>query len=53
MGAFARLARDESAATAVEYGLIIGGIAALIVVIVYAFGSKVNGLYRGVTSRWP
>jgi pilus assembly protein Flp/PilA len=49
----ARLARDESGATAVEYSLILGGIAAAIIVIVYAFGNKVNNLYSDTQSRWP
>jgi pilus assembly protein Flp/PilA len=42
-----RLARvDERGASAVEYGLLIAGIAALIVVVVYAFGGVVlNGLF--------
>jgi pilus assembly protein Flp/PilA len=48
-----RLARDESGATAVEYSLILGGIAAAIIVIVYVFGSKVNNLYNDTQSRWP
>jgi pilus assembly protein Flp/PilA len=48
-----RLARDDSGATAVEYSLIIGGIAAAIIVVVYAFGAKVNNLYTGVQSNWP
>jgi pilus assembly protein Flp/PilA len=47
------LVRDESGATAVEYSLIIGGIAAVIIVVVYAFGAKVNNLYNSATSRWP
>ena len=38
----ARLARlDERGASAVEYGLMIAGIAALIVVIVFSFGGVV------------
>ena len=48
-----RLFRDESGATAVEYGLIIGGIAAVIVIVVYALGVKVNSLYHDTASRWP
>jgi pilus assembly protein Flp/PilA len=47
-----RLCRDESGATAVEYGLVLGGIAAVIIVTVYALGAKVNNLYSSVTSRW-
>jgi Flp pilus assembly pilin Flp len=48
----ARLAGDESGATAVEYSLIIGGIAAAIIVIIYVFGSKVNNLYNNAQSGW-
>ena len=43
----ARLARlDERGASAVEYGLLIAGIAALIALVVYAFGGVVlNSLF--------
>jgi pilus assembly protein Flp/PilA len=37
--------RDESGASAVEYGLLIAGVAALIVLIVFAFGGVVSGLF--------
>lgn len=47
-----RLMHDDSAATAVEYSLIIGGIATIIVIVVYALGAKVNNLYDTAT-RWP
>jgi pilus assembly protein Flp/PilA len=50
---FIRLSRDDSAATAIEYGLIIGGIAAVIIVVVYALGAKVNNLYDSAASKWP
>jgi pilus assembly protein Flp/PilA len=50
---FARLARDDSGATAVEYSLILGGIAAAIIVMIYVFGDKVNNLYNNTQSRWP
>jgi pilus assembly protein Flp/PilA len=53
VSAFVRLARDESGATAVEYGLILGGIATLIIVVVFLLGAKVNNLYNSVTSQWP
>ena len=36
---------DTSGTTAVEYALIAGAIAGIIVVVVYALGSKVNNLY--------
>lgn len=48
-----RLARDESGATAVEYSLMLGGIAAAIIVMVYVFGAKVNNLYNNTQSQWP
>ena len=37
--------RDERGASAVEYGLLIAGIAALIVVVVFAFGGVVGDLF--------
>jgi Flp pilus assembly pilin Flp len=48
-----RLGGDESGATAVEYSLILGGIAAAIIVMIYLFGGKVNNLYNNTESRWP
>ncbi|MCW2793907.1 MAG: Flp/Fap pilin component [Nocardioides sp.] len=43
----ARVARrDERGASAVEYGLLVGGIAALIVVIVFALGDQIQGLFQ-------
>ena len=42
----ARLAKmDERGASAVEYGLLIAGIAALIVVIVFAFGGILKNVF--------
>ena len=40
-------ARDERGASAVEYGLLVAGIAALISLVVYAFGGGVGGLFQG------
>jgi pilus assembly protein Flp/PilA len=37
--------RDRGA-SAVEYGLLIAGVAALIVAIVFAFGGRVTGLFQ-------
>ncbi|MDB4981171.1 MAG: Flp/Fap pilin component [Myxococcales bacterium] len=48
-----RLARDDAGATAVEYALMLGGVAAAIIVMIYVFGSKVNNLYSNTESRWP
>jgi pilus assembly protein Flp/PilA len=43
----ARLARmNERGASAVEYGLLIAGITALIVVVVYAFGGAISNVYK-------
>ncbi|HEY2878175.1 Flp family type IVb pilin [Nocardioides sp.] len=39
-------ARDERGASAVEYGLLIAGIAALIVVVVFAFGGVLQNVFR-------
>ena len=36
---------DERGASAVEYGLLIAGIAALIVVVVFAFGDNLTGIF--------
>lgn len=38
--------RDERGASAVEYGLLIAGVAALIVVIVFAFGGVIEGVFN-------
>lgn len=36
---------DERGASAVEYGLLIAGIAALIVIVVFAFGDTIQGVF--------
>jgi pilus assembly protein Flp/PilA len=53
VGFLERLARDESGATAVEYALVLGGIAAVIIVMVFAFGGKTNNLYKNTATSWP
>jgi pilus assembly protein Flp/PilA len=49
----ARLARhDQRGASAVEYGLLIAGIAAIIALAVYAFGGMVlNGLFLSTCDK--
>jgi pilus assembly protein Flp/PilA len=37
---------DERGASAVEYGLLIAGIAALIIVVVFAFGGVLNTVFQ-------
>jgi pilus assembly protein Flp/PilA len=47
----ARLARmDERGASAVEYGLLIAGIAALIVIVVFAFGGVIKNIFTNTCS---
>jgi pilus assembly protein Flp/PilA len=41
--------RDQGA-SAVEYGLLIAGIAALIVLVVFAFGSQIRGIFTDTCS---
>ncbi len=48
----ARLATlDDRGASAVEYGLLITGIAALIVIVVFAFGAVVTTLFSSTCSK--
>ena len=42
---------DERGASAVEYGLLIAGIAALIVIIVFAFGGVLRGIFTDTCSK--
>ena len=42
--------RDEKGASAVEYGLLVAAIAAVIVVIVFALGKLVNGAFTKTCS---
>jgi len=44
-----RLDREESGATAVEYGLLVGLIAVVIIVAVTALGTKLTGLFTSIT----
>ena len=47
------LFRDESGATAVEYGLIVAAVASAIVLAVYVVGDKVNNALNSVASAMP
>jgi pilus assembly protein Flp/PilA len=44
-----RLSREETGATAVEYGLIVGLIAVVIVVALLVLGPQLAGLFTGVS----
>jgi pilus assembly protein Flp/PilA len=45
-----RLKRDEKGATAVEYGLMVGLIAVVIIVAVTALGGQLKSLFESITS---
>jgi pilus assembly protein Flp/PilA len=45
------LLKDESGATAVEYGLIVAAIAGLIIVVVFLLGKKVNNAFSNVAQH--
>jgi pilus assembly protein Flp/PilA len=48
---FARFVKDESGATAIEYGLIAAGIAVAIITAVQALGGTLNGIFEDVDSK--
>jgi pilus assembly protein Flp/PilA len=43
--------RDEDGASAVEYGLLVAGIAALIVAIVFLFGGVIKDAFQSTCNR--
>jgi pilus assembly protein Flp/PilA len=46
----ARFAKDESGATAIEYGLIAAGISLAIIAIVNGIGGNLNGKFTAINS---
>ena len=48
-----RLAREETGATAVEYGLIVGLIAVAIVAVLVLLGPAIAGLFQQVLTALP
>jgi pilus assembly protein Flp/PilA len=46
----ARFMKDESGATAIEYGLIAAGISVAIIVVVQTLGSKLNTTFTSVSN---
>jgi pilus assembly protein Flp/PilA len=46
----ARFAKDESGATAIEYGLIAAGIALAIITVVNNLGSSLNSKFGSISS---
>lgn len=49
-GLISRWARSEDGATAVEYGLIVAGIALAVSAAVFALGDSIIGLFDGITA---
>ena len=47
---FARFVKDESGATAIEYGLIAGLIAVVIVLAVTNLGETLNGIFESINT---
>ena len=43
--------RERSGATAIEYGLIVGGIALAIIVVVFLVGEDVAAMFKGVSDE--
>jgi len=50
MSLISRFVRDESGATAIEYGLIAAGIAVVIITAVQLVGSNLTGTFNSVAS---
>ena len=50
MSVFKRFLRDESGATAIEYGLIAAGIALAIITVVNSLGTTINDKFGSVSS---
>jgi len=51
MAVLVRLIRDESGATAIEYGLIAAGIAVAIVAVVKGVGTNLNDVFSKVMTN--
>jgi pilus assembly protein Flp/PilA len=48
---FSRFAKDESGATAIEYGLIAAGISVAIIAVVNGLGTKLNSTFSSISSQ--
>jgi len=51
MQLLARFAKDESAATAIEYGLIAAGISVAIIVAVNGLGTTISGVFSNINGQ--
>jgi pilus assembly protein Flp/PilA len=50
MSIFRRFLRDQRGATAIEYGLIVAGVAVAIIAVVNSLGGELENTYSTVTS---
>ncbi len=48
---FARFAKDESGATAIEYALIAAGIAVVIITAVNLIGTNLSAMFTGIAGK--
>jgi pilus assembly protein Flp/PilA len=48
---FLRFAKDDSGATAIEYGLIAAGISVAIIAVVNGLGSKLNDKFTSISTQ--
>ncbi len=48
---FQRFVKDESGATAIEYGLIAAGISVAIIAVVDGLGSKLNTKFNSISTQ--
>ena len=53
MNIISRFVRDESGATAIEYGLIVALIAVVIITAVTTLGTKLNTAFGTINSKLP
>ena len=52
-GIFSRFIRDDSGATAIEYGLIAALVAVVLVTALGAMGTKLSGTFDKVSAKLP
>jgi pilus assembly protein Flp/PilA len=53
MSTITRFFRDESGATAIEYGLIAAGVSVAIIAVVQGLGTKLNSTFGSVRDALP
>jgi pilus assembly protein Flp/PilA len=51
MPTFAQFLRNDSGATAIEYGLIAAGISVAIIAIVNGLGTNLNGVFTNINTQ--